>query len=66
MVETKQNERLKKVAEVVHKRLFETANIYPGERKDPQYRWEHTVRVTHYGRLIAEAEGAHVEQVMAA
>ena len=31
-----------------------------------EYRWQHTLRVTHYGRQIAEAEGANVELVMAA
>lgn len=31
-----------------------------------EYRWQHTLRVTHYGKLIAEAEGANLELVLAA
>lgn len=29
------------------------------------YRWEHTQRVCHYGELLAEAEGANLEWVLA-
>jgi uncharacterized protein len=32
----------------------------------PDYRWQHTLRVTRFGQQIAEAEGANVELVMAA
>jgi len=32
----------------------------------PDYRWQHTLRVTHFGKEIAEAEGANVELVLAA
>ena len=30
------------------------------------YRWEHTLRVAHYGRLIAEAEGLDLERSIVA
>jgi uncharacterized protein len=30
------------------------------------YRWEHTLRVTQYGKVIAETDGANVELVVAA
>lgn len=32
----------------------------------PDYRWQHTLRVTQYGVKIAKTEGANVEWVMAA
>jgi putative nucleotidyltransferase with HDIG domain len=37
-----------------------------GQPANPVYRWQHTLRVTHYGRQIAEAEGADIELVVAA
>jgi hypothetical protein len=30
------------------------------------YRWQHTLRVAHFGQQIAEAEGANIELVLAA
>ena len=62
----KPNQRLEKIANFVHKHLNEMALKYPDERHDPIYRWEHTQRVANYGKVIAEAEGADVEVVVAA
>ena len=60
------NHRLEKIAEWVQSHLNEMAKKYPSEQHDPIYRWEHTQRVANYGRVLAEAEGADVEIVIAA
>ena len=66
------NERLQKIADFSRNRLFETYN----KRKDRKrldkllfhadYRWQHTLRVAQYGKVIAESENADVELVLAA
>ena len=66
------NPRIEKIAQFVRARLD---NLYR-ERTDREeldrylshadYRWQHTLRVAQYGKLIAEAEGADVELVVAA
>jgi putative nucleotidyltransferase with HDIG domain len=62
------NERLCKIADFVLERRAATES--KGYMKytafDFDYRWKHTLRVTQYGKQIAEAEGADVEVVMAA
>ena len=60
------NERLGKVAEYVKIHLEEAAAKFPDPRHDPVYRWQHTLRVSNYGKIIAESEGADVELVVAA
>jgi len=60
------NKRLAKIAEFVQTRLNRMAQEYPSEQHDPIYRWEHTQRVANYGRVLAEAEGADPEIVIAA
>lgn len=57
--------RLSQIAAFVQEHLNEMARQHPLPEHDPVYRWEHTLRVTHYGRLIAEGEKANVEWVMA-
>jgi len=57
-------ERLKRIADFVRARRAATeksGHVDP----DFDYRWKHTLRVTQYGRRIAEFEGADVEAVMA-
>jgi uncharacterized protein len=61
-----QAERYQKIAEFVQTRLEKMAVENPAEWHDPVYRWEHTLRVAHYGGQIARAEGAHTEVVEAA
>ena len=66
------NERLQKIADFVHARQKE---MYL-KREDRaefdrllvslDYRWRHTLRVSQWGKIIAEAEGADVELVAAA
>lgn len=62
------NERLRKITEFVLARRADTEAKGPRNFSafDYEYRWKHTLRVTQYGRQIAEAEGADVEVVMAA
>ena len=60
-----QAERYARIAEFVQDRLESMAEQYPSERHDPVYRWEHTLRVAHYGEQIARAEGSDMEVVVA-
>jgi uncharacterized protein len=58
--------RIEKTAEYVKNYLFAMAEKRDGPYVDPDYRWQHTLRVTNIGKQIAEKEGANVEQVMVA
>ena len=60
------NDRLERIARFVQDRLREAAGRDPGQGLDPEYRWQHTLRVSNYGRTLAEAEEANVERVLAA
>ena len=60
------NERLGKVAEYVKMHLEDAAAKFPDPQHDPVYRWQHTLRVSNYGKIIAEAEGADVELAVTA
>lgn len=60
------DQRLQKIAEFVQNHLNEMAAEHPSEQHDPVYRWEHTLRVANYGKILAEAEGADAEAVVAA
>jgi uncharacterized protein len=39
---------------------------HPSPQNDPVYRWDHTLRVAQYGEQLAKAEGADIEEVVAA
>jgi uncharacterized protein len=66
------NDRLQKIAEFAHQRLVETYNMRKDRKRldkllfHADYRWQHTMRVTQYGKIIAESEGADLELVLAA
>jgi putative nucleotidyltransferase with HDIG domain len=60
------NDRLEQIGRTVRNRLREVAAQQQIKDQDPDYRWQHTLRVSHYGKLIAEAEGADVELTIAA
>lgn len=60
------NDRLEQVAGFVQNRLQEVASRRQNPALDPEYRWQHTLRVGSYGKTLAEAEGANVELVVAA
>lgn len=60
------NERLARIAEYVKSRLVHAAAENPAPENDPVYRWQHTLRVANYGKVVAEQEGARVELVIAA
>ena len=60
-----QAERYERMAQFVQDRLGRMAQEHPSEGHDPLYRWEHTLRVAHYGEQIAKAEGADVDVVTA-
>jgi putative nucleotidyltransferase with HDIG domain len=63
---TSKNDRLGEIARFVHDRLHEVASHRENPALDPDYRWQHTLRVSQHGRMIAEAEGVNVELVVAA
>lgn len=60
--------RIEKVTQYAQEKILTALNpepelhLYSGQK----YRWEHTLRVTQYGKQIAEAEGANVEVCIAA
>jgi putative nucleotidyltransferase with HDIG domain len=60
------DDRLEEIARFVYDRLREVANQRENTVLDPEYRWQHTLRVSQHGRMIAEAEGANVELVVVA
>jgi putative nucleotidyltransferase with HDIG domain len=71
---TKTNARLLKIAEFTHTYL--TESYHKRSKKDKanldrylsgvDYRWQHTLRVAQFGKVIAENESADVELVVAA
>ncbi len=71
---TKTNARLLKIAEYTHTYL--TESYQKRSKKDKanldrylsgvDYRWQHTLRVAQFGKVIAENEAADVELVVAA
>jgi putative nucleotidyltransferase with HDIG domain len=71
---SKQNSRLQKLSEYVHKYLNESYQSRSDEDKnnlvrylsDAEYRWNHTLRVAQFGKVIAENESANVELIIAA
>ena len=58
--------RLAQVARFAQEHIYASAAQLDSQPTDPDYRWQHTLRVTHYGRQIAEAEGADIELAVAA
>lgn len=58
--------RLDRIADFVQRRQQEVGiqQRYPAE--EIAYRWQHTQRVCHYGRVLAEDEGADAGLVLAA
>lgn len=60
------NDRLARIGEFVEHRLENVARQYPSPEHDAAYRWEHTLRVSQYGKEIAQREGANVPVVIAA
>ncbi len=60
------SERIDRIAAFVRERLKEAAAAQPEHSLNSDYRWRHTLRVSNYGKLIAEAEGAQVALVVAA
>ncbi len=60
------NQRFAQIAQYVQQHLQEMAEKYPSREHNPVYRWEHTQRVAYYGKVLAEAEGADAEVVVAA
>ncbi len=63
---TSVNDCLERIAGFVQNRLHKVARQRQRPSLDPEYRWQHTLRVSNYGKIIAEAEGANVELVIAA
>lgn len=58
--------KLQKIADYVRVYLFDKAKKREGPHIDPDYRWQHTLRVTNIGKQLAEEEGANMEVVAAA
>jgi uncharacterized protein len=71
---TKTNAHIQKIADFAHSYLNES--YQERSKKDKanlnrylsgvDYRWQHTLRVAQFGKVIAENEGADVESVVAA
>ncbi len=59
-------ERLDRIADFVQRRLREVGVQQRYPAAEIAYRWQHTLRVCHYGRVLAEAEGADAGLVLAA
>ena len=55
-------ERIRQVSGFVHDCLMETGKGHENEPWGPKYRWEHTLRVAHWAKLLAVEEGASVEK----
>lgn len=67
MIKTRKfQHRLDAIADFVYSHLNEMSRKKRDNKFDFPYRWEHTLRVANYGKIIAEAEGADVETVVAA
>ncbi len=65
------NNRLQRIADFVYTRLTDTYQKRQDRERlenlllHSEYRWQHTLRVAQYGKVIAEAESADVELVLA-
>lgn len=57
--------RINSISEYVKSHFDQAVEDSPELSSTVEYRWLHTLRVTNYGREIAEAEGADVEVVLA-
>ncbi|MEW5829287.1 MAG: HD domain-containing protein [Chloroflexota bacterium] len=62
---TTANARFQRIAEFVLRRREDTLSHRPDLAPSLEYRWKHTLRVAHYGKQLAEAEGANTEIVVA-
>jgi uncharacterized protein len=60
------NHRLQKVVKFVQQAKDATLKAKPELAASLDYRWKHTLRVTQYGKQLAELEGANVELCMTA
>jgi putative nucleotidyltransferase with HDIG domain len=58
--------RINQISEIVRNHLEEIAEKYPCPEHDAQYRWQHSLRVANYGKLIAQEENANIEVVITA
>ena len=73
-MKTELNSRLQKISEFVQTHLKESYQNRSEEDKanldrylsNAEYRWNHTLRVTQFGKVIAENEAADVELIVAA
>ena len=57
-------ERINQVADYARQYLYAMAEKREEPYIDPDYRWQHTLRVVNIGRQIAVAEGANLEHVI--
>lgn len=55
-------ERIKRISQYVHYFLMETGKDHHDDPWGPKYRWEHTLRVTHWAWILAREEKADVEK----
>jgi len=62
----KAQERLEAVRQFAQEHLQAVGQRREIPADEQDYRWRHTLRVCHYGRQLAEAEGANVELTVAA
>ncbi len=64
------NDRLQNIASFVQNHLADTFQKRSDQERlrrlllHADYRWQHTLRVAQYGKIIAESEGVDVEQII--
>lgn len=59
-------DKIEKISQFVHDYLLRTGHQHAGEPWGPEYRWEHTLRVTRWAWLLAAEENADTEQCITA
>lgn len=55
-------ERIRQVSQFVHDYLMETGKDHEDEPWGPKYRWEHSLRVTHWAWVLAKEEKVDIEK----
>jgi len=59
-------DRIRTVSRFVHDYLMRTGEKNMDEPYGPRYRWEHTLRVAHWARVLANEEDIDTEKCVTA
>jgi uncharacterized protein len=60
------NQRFRKIAQLIHDKIRLNRLPITAQPDAFTYRWQHTLRVTQYGKQLAEAEGGNLELCISA